>query len=113
MPTQREHMPRIEVLVFDGCRNAQGARELVDRVVRSLGLGAIPVEVVVLRDDSEVSEHRFLGSPTIRVDGLDIAPRVEGRTHYVLSCRVYNTTSGPSGLPDEAWLREALTRAMH
>jgi hypothetical protein len=56
-------------------------------------------------------ELRFLGSPTIRVDGRDVEPGAEERQEFVLSCRVYRTERGLAGQPDEAWIREALTGA--
>jgi hypothetical protein len=101
---------RIEVLTFDGCPNAQAAHVLVDRVVADLGVEA---EVASIRvpDVDAVERLRFLGSPSIRVDGIDVEPGAAGRTGYALACRVYATASGPSNLPDEGWLRAALSES--
>jgi hypothetical protein len=101
---------RIEVLTFDGCPNAKAARALVDRVVAGLGVEA---EVASIRvPDVDAAERlRFLGSPTIRVDGRDVEPDAAGRTDYALACRVYATASGRSNLPDEEWLRAALSES--
>jgi hypothetical protein len=101
--------PRVELLVFDGCPNAEYARELIDRVSASLAL-APQVNVMVVPDLAAAEEARFLGSPTIRVDGRDVEPGAEDRTDYALACRVYETPAGVTGLPEEAWLREALKR---
>jgi hypothetical protein len=54
------------------------------------------------------AEQRFLGSPTVRVNGSDVEPGGEDRTDYGLSCRVYVGENGVSGCPDAGWLREAL-----
>jgi len=40
---------------------------------------------------------RFLGSPTIRVGGLDVDPHTQERNDYALSCRVFQTESGVAG----------------
>ena len=101
------HVPRIELLVFDGCPNAAPARELIGQVSASLALEP-RVEVVVVPDAASAEHARFLGSPTIRVDGRDIEPGAENRNSFALACRVYSTTSGVAGMPDEEWLREAL-----
>jgi hypothetical protein len=53
---------------------------------------------------------RFLGSPTIRVGGVDVDPQTAERDDYVLSCRTFRTEAGVSGQPDERWVREALLR---
>lgn len=99
--------PRIEILVFDGCPNAQPARELVERVAGELDITPA-VETVVVREADTAARARFLGSPTIRVNGRDVEPGAEERRDYVVSCRVYRTRDGLSGQPDESWLRAAL-----
>ena len=59
--------------------------------------------------DSETARLvRFLGSPTIRVDGRDIEPGADERTDYAFACRIYRTARGTAGAPDERWLRDAL-----
>ena len=55
---------------------------------------------------------RFLGSPTVRVDGRDVEPGAEERHEFVFSCRVYRGSRGFSGKPDEAWIRDALREAV-
>jgi hypothetical protein len=101
---------RIEVLTFEGCPNETAARALVARVVADLDIEA---EVAPLRvpDVDAAQRLRFLGSPTIRVDGRDIEPGAGDRTAYGLACRVYATASGASNLPDEGGLRAALSES--
>jgi hypothetical protein len=101
--------PLVEVLTFEGCPHAEPALELVRRVVAESG-GGVTVRRVDVRD-AEAAAQRFLGSPTIRVNGRDIEPGVAERDQYVLSCRIYRTDSGVTGEPDEQWLREALSAA--
>jgi hypothetical protein len=99
--------PLVEVLTFRGCPHAEPALELVRRVVAESRVGAI-VRRVDVPDAEAAAAQRFLGSPTIRVDGRDIEPGVAERNRYVLSCRIYRTRAGLTGQPDEQWLREAL-----
>jgi hypothetical protein len=101
--------PLVEVLTFAGCPHARGALELVDRVLADTGIPAT-VRHVDVPDSDAAAAQRFLGSPTIRVDGRDIEPDAEERGEFTLSCRVYRTAHGVRGEPDERWLREALTR---
>ncbi len=97
----------VEVLTFEGCPHAEPALELVKRVIAESGIGAT-VHRVDVPDPDAAAAHRFLGSPTIRVNGRDIEPGAGERDEYVLSCRVYRTESGLKGEPDERWLRDAL-----
>ena len=102
--------PLVEVLTFEGCPHAEPALELVKRVLADRGVGAT-VRRVDVPDAEAAAAKRFLGSPTIRVNGRDIEPGVAEHDQYVLSCRIYRTDSGITGEPDEQWLREALSAA--
>jgi len=103
--------PVIEVLTFEGCPHAQPALELVERVVGQLGIEA-HVRRLDVPDLEAAEAHRFLGSPTIRVDGRDVEPGADKRADFALSCRVYRTESGITGEPDERWLRDALLASL-
>jgi len=59
--------------------------------------------------DETAEREAFVGSPTIRIDGRDIAP-TEGEP-VGLTCRVYRTRDGSvSPIPDREDLRAALRR---
>jgi hypothetical protein len=60
--------------------------------------------------DAEAERERFYGSPTIRVDGRDIAD--PGTNPVGLTCRVYRLRDGRiSALPDPADVADALRAA--
>jgi hypothetical protein len=70
----------------------------------------IVVEAVTSLD--QVERRRFLGSPTIRINGVDIDPSSEHRKDYALTCRAYVKADGHiSPLPPRELIREALQRA--
>ena len=98
------------MLTFEGCPHAQPALDLARRVVAETGVEAT-VRRVDVADDTAATAQRFLGAPTIRVDGRDIEPGAAERDTYVLSCRIYRTPDGIKGEPDERWLRDALRAA--
>lgn len=100
----------VEILYFDGCPNHEPALALVERIDAELGTGA-EVQMVKVPDQETAARLRFLGSPTIRVDGVDVDPHTEERCDYALSCRVFRTERGTAGQPDERWIRDALTNA--
>lgn len=102
--------PRVEILYFDGCPNHEPALALVERVAAELQLDP-SIDLVEVVDPDAAAELRFLGSPTIRVDGRDVEPGAEQRHEFVLACRVYRTERGFAGQPDETWIREALSGA--
>jgi hypothetical protein len=102
--------PLVEILYFDGCPNHEPALALVERIDRELGTDA-DVRMVNVSDQEAAERLRFLGSPTVRVNGVDIDPGADQRTEYAFSCRIFTTEGGPAGQPDERWVRAALTRA--
>src|ERR671919_2019266 len=73
--------PQIDVLTFAGCPHAQPALALVERLVSELELEA-SIHRVEVTDLEQAEAHRFLGSPTIRVNGRDIEPGAGERTGY-------------------------------
>jgi len=97
----------IQVLYFDGCPHHVPTAALVKQVVATLGMHAQIEEVEVTSREDAVSK-RFLGSPTVLVNGVDIDPRAHDRTDYGLSCRVYH---GMDGVPSASLLQAAFEAA--
>jgi hypothetical protein len=101
---------QIELLYFDGCPNHEA---LLPRLRELLADGRISSEIDLRRitNDEAAQRERFLGSPTVRVNGRDVEPDAERRTDYGMKCRLYRTPVGLSGQPEEEWLRAALRDA--
>ncbi|MGH3065932.1 MAG: DF family (seleno)protein [Gaiellaceae bacterium] len=100
----------VEIITLAGCPNADAARELAHRVLAETGVEG-EVRDVEVEDADDAVELRVLGSPTIRVDGRDVEPGADEGTEYVFACRIHRTSSRMAGIPDETWLRAALTAA--
>ncbi len=103
-------MPQVELLWWDGCPSTQKALAAVRDVLADEGLDP---DAVVLREvstDADAERERFIGSPTIRVDGIEVAP-AHGEP-VGLSCRVYHLRDGRvSPVPDREDIRDAVRRA--
>ena len=97
----------VEILYVEGCPNSEGARALVERLAGELELEP-EIRMVSVPDLEAAARSRFLGSPTVRVNGHDVERGTEDRSGFVLSCRLYQTEQGLAGQPDEAWVRTAL-----
>lgn len=102
--------PRVEILYFEDCPNHEPARALVERVAAELRVEP-EIHNVAVPDPAAATKLRFLGSPTVRVDGRDVEPDADERRDFVFSCRVYRSEQGLSGQPQERWIREALAEA--
>ena len=89
----------VEILVTRDCPNEDAAIKLVVMAAKLLGINP-PVYVMDVADQAQAEQRRFVGSPTIRVDGRDVAPPSGGHPPPLLSCRLYDTSHGLSWVPE-------------
>jgi len=103
--------PRVELLYWEGCPSHPEALAELRDAMADLGLDPDTVVVREVDTDERADRERFVGSPTIRVDGEDIEP--PGDEPTALTCRVYRLRDGRySPTPDPAIVRAALENAM-
>ena len=95
---------RIEFLHTPHCPNAAAARELLESVLRERGIPERIEEVVVGTLDEAV-QVGFLGSPSIRIDGVDVEPDSIEIRGPSLSCRLYDGIGCPPRALIEAAVR--------
>ncbi len=94
---------KIEVLYFEGCPNFLPTMEIVEQVVSELGVDAA-VTTVEVNDPEQAHRHRFFGSPSVQINGIDADPAVRSRTDYAYGCRMY----GSSGTPPRQMIEDAI-----
>ena len=101
---------KVELLYFDGCPSYA---ELLPRLCELLASEGIDEDIELRRvetpDDAE--RERFLGSPTVRINGEDVDPTANDRADFGLECRLYRTEAGLLRRPPESWIRAKLDRA--
>lgn len=101
---------KIELLYFDSCPGyealAPKLRELLANEGIETEIDLRPVESVEMAES-----ERFLGSPTVRVDGEDIEPGAGAREDFGLKCRLYRAGEESASLPPERWITSAIQRA--
>ena len=98
---------KIEILYFDQCPNHGPTIERVKDVLCEEGQAADVVEVNV-QDDATARSLGFLGSPTVRIDGLDIEPSTRTSKDFGLMCRTYIDGGNQVGIPPLDLIRTAL-----
>ncbi len=104
----------VELLYWDGCPSHPRALADLREAMQELGLDPQTIEVRAVDTERQATRERFVGSPTIRIDGVDIGDLGDlGEEPYGLTCRIYNRRDGRiSPTPDPADLRDALRGAM-
>lgn len=107
--TQRSKTPLVELFYFDGCPSWEPA---VENLKQALQLEQWPAEVELIHvaDPADGQTKRFLGSPTIRIDGVDVEGPEAETNGYAYGCRVYTAGGRTAGWPSVDQIRQALQR---
>lgn len=101
----------IQLLYCADCPGWRPALTTLNAALAAVGPG-VAVELVEVTSDARARALRFLGSPTIRVDGRDIEPGAAGRADFGLACRAYPQPGGGVGpAPPAALIAAALRRS--
>ncbi len=104
-------VPDLEFLWWEGCPSTERAFADLRQALRDVGLGEAEVRTREIETDAEADEVGFRGSPTILIDGVDVAGASQ-EDPIGLGCRVYRRRDGRIGpTPDPDDLRELLRRA--
>jgi len=104
-------VPEIELLWWAGCPSSERAERELRAAMDELGLDGAALRVTEIRTDEDADAARFVGSPTVLIDGADLAP-TDPDDVIGLSCRVYRRRDGRiSPTPDPDDLRDALRTA--
>ena len=97
---------RVSFLYYEECPSHDLALERLREVLAEERIST-EVEVIKVETEDQARELRFIGSPTIRVDGQDIDSPSDSR--YALTCRAYRLEDGRiSPLPSRDMIRHAL-----
>lgn len=96
---------KIELFWLDGCPSIQATLELLEQTMREEKIDA-QVEMVQVIDDADAVAKKFLGSPTIHINGVDPFAQ-PNQTTFAMQCRVYPTPAGLRGVPTQEMLRAA------
>jgi hypothetical protein len=104
--------PKIGFLFWEDCPSHPQALELLKEVMAEVGVDS-PIEKTEVLTDEDAERLAFPGSPTIRVDGVDIDAEGAAQMGTALTCRVYILEDGRfSPLPSREMLRRALVKGM-
>jgi hypothetical protein len=101
---------RVELLFWDGCPSHPKALAELRAAMAEAGLDPSSIVIREVRTQAEATRERFVGSPTIRIEGVDVQP--PGDEPAGLTCRIYRRRDGRfSPTPDPDDVREALRAA--
>jgi hypothetical protein len=100
---------KIEVLYVLDCPHYPAAMAELKNVLAVERISA-PINEVLVADPRMAEALQFPGSPTIRINGRDIAGESELQ-HFAVSCRLYPGEKQP-GVPPSEMIHRAVREAM-
>jgi len=106
--------PLVEVtltLTERGESHHEEVRALLREALDELGLNDLQIQETVIRGDEEAIPIKCIGSPTIRVNGLDVEYREREPEETSAGVRYYNTPAGWKSVPEKGMILRALERA--
>ena len=103
---------KVEVVYFEGCPNHEALLPRLRELLNSVG-ASTEIDLVRVENAEAAQRERFLGSPTLRIDGEDVEPGADGRTDFGLKCRLFPTADGLRGVPADEWVLAKLQATGH
>jgi len=99
---------KIELLYTADCPEYVSTAELI-RIVLSETRIPARLELVPVETEQQAQRLQFIGSPTVRVDGLDLDPYVTfAATDFGLRCRKYQDGNRVRGWPSKRQLKDVI-----
>ena len=102
---------KVELLHIAGCPHTEATRRLLGESLQELGLAG-DIEEIVVSDPSKAEALSFPGSPTIRIDGIDVETGILRQNRHALSCRIYMIHGNAHGAPTREMIRRAIQAAV-
>ncbi len=101
---------KVELFHTDTCHIWQTALKELDATLKENGIDA-DIRTITVKTQEEAETHRFLGSPTLHINGKDVDPMAKKATQYGLSaCRTYWWNGKSYEYPPKDMILEAILK---
>ena len=81
MMPKSSHLVNVRVLYTEGCAATTATIDLIFGVAAQARI-QVNLESILVASPEQASVLRFLGSPMVQVEGLDVDPGARSRTDY-------------------------------
>lgn len=101
---------KIELFYFEGCPSLEPALNILNQILEE---EEVETQITRINVDSEelVKKHRFLGSPSIQINGQDIEIASRSSNDFGQKCRIYDNNGVLSGVPPKSMIKRAIQDA--
>lgn len=98
---------KIEFLYFNGCPNSQPTFDNLIESLKDLDSKDINVERIEVNNLEEAQKFKFLGSPSIYVNGIDLYT-LKKPDKFNYACRTFNINNKKTGILTKEFIKERL-----
>ena len=96
----------IDFLYYDDCPHYPEALDVLKEVLSEEHIET-DVNMIRVANVDEAQQLKFVGSPTIRINGEDVEPEIEQHTDYHGHCRMYLYRGQLFSWPPKEMLQDA------
>lgn len=100
----------IEVLYTDECPFWKEALKSIEEIVNSLKT-EVTIKKIRVAGEKDAKNLKFPGSPTVRINGVDIDPTARETAGYI-GCRIYMHKGRTFEYPPKDMIRSAFERLL-
>jgi len=97
-------MTKIEFLYFEGCPSYNPTLDYLKEVIDEEKIDG-NLELILVESPEDAQKVGFQGSPSIKVNGVDLEDKNEG---FSFNCRLYFVNGELTGRPSKEFIREKL-----
>lgn len=102
-------MLTIDFLYYNDCPHYPEALDILKDVLSEEHI-KVDINMIQVANVDEAQQLKFLGSPTIRINGEDVEPETGQRTEYQGHCRMYLYQGQLFSWPPKEMIRDALKK---
>jgi hypothetical protein len=99
---------QVTLWYFADCPSWRLAHRRLKEALHAVGHADTDIRLVAVESEADAAAVGFAGSPTFTVDGVDLFEATGPSSG--LTCRVYRTAQGLSGVPETSDLSAALLK---
>ena len=99
----------IGIFFIEGC---PGVSSIADNIKEVIAEEAVDAEIslVLIETPEDARRLQFTGSPTVRINGMDIEPNRQAVKDYGMRSRHYNINGKKSDYPTKSMIRDAIKK---
>ncbi len=102
---------RIEAYVTRSCSHQDATRQIIDEAMAEANAADAEVSIIEVDSPEEARQKKVFGSPTVRVNGVDVEYGEREPEETSAGCRYYSTPDGWKPVPQRGLIVRALTVA--